>query len=228
LYYLEPIVLYGLQATKGSPGHKGEEHWKGITMKLRNDSQRFGAIALLLHWLVALAVIGLFALGFYMVDLGYYDPWYRKGPDLHRSVGVLLFIVMTLRLGWRFISPPPAPLASHKPWEKISAHLTHWALYVLLFVAMVSGYLISSADGSSVAVFNWFSVPSVSGHQTGLEDTAGLIHYWATWAVIGLASMHALAAIKHHLLDRDDTLRRILGLAPRTNPSPSTGTHNYS
>ena len=55
-------MLYGLQATKGSPGHKGEEHWKGITMKLRNDSQRFGAIALLFHWLVALAVIGLFAI----------------------------------------------------------------------------------------------------------------------------------------------------------------------
>ena len=67
-------------------------------MKLRNDPQRFGAIALLFHWLVALAVIGLFALGFYMVDLGYYDPWYRKGPDLHRSIGILLFIAMLLRL----------------------------------------------------------------------------------------------------------------------------------
>ncbi|WP_290519150.1 cytochrome b [Alcanivorax sp.] len=197
-------------------------------MKLRNDPQRFGAIALLFHWLVALAVIGLFALGFYMVDLGYYDPWYRKGPDLHRSIGILLFIAMLLRLAWRFISPPPAPLPTHKPWEKISAHLTHWALYLLLFVAMISGYLISSADGSSVDVFNWFAVPSVSGHQTGLEDTAGLIHYWATWAVIGLAGLHALAAVKHHLFDRDDTLRRILGLAPRPTTHTPNNTHNLS
>ncbi len=73
-----------------------------------------------------------------------------------------------------------------------------------------------------------FSVPSVSGHQTGLEDTAGMIHYWVTWAVIGLAGVHALAAVKHHLFDRDDTLRRILGLSPREPSRISTNTHHPS
>lgn len=184
-------------------------------MQLRNDSQRYGWISIGLHWLVALTVVGLFALGLWMVDLGYYDAWYRKGPDLHRSIGILLFVAMITRLIWRSMSPPPPALASHQRWEVILAHLTHWILYGLLFIAMISGYLISSADGSSVSVFGWFAVPSITGHQSGLEDTAGDIHEIAVWSIIVLASLHALAACKHHLLDRDDTLRRMLGLAPR-------------
>ncbi|MCG8392384.1 MAG: cytochrome b [Pseudomonadales bacterium] len=184
-------------------------------MRLRNTTGRFGAVSIGLHWLVAITVVGMFALGLYMVDLTYYDDWYRSAPDLHRSVGILLFLVMLGRLTWRLVSPPPRALPTHKPWERISAHLTHWALYLLLFVAMVSGYLITSADGSSVEVFDWFAVPSITGDQKGLEDTAGDIHELAAWAIILLAGVHALAALKHHFLDRDDTLRRILGLSPR-------------
>ena len=190
-------------------------------MPLRNDRQRYGWISISLHWLVAAAVIGLFALGLWMVDLGYYDPWYRTGPDIHRSIGILLFAVMLVRLLWRWLSPPPASLPTHQRWETLLAHLAHWALYLLLFVAMVSGYLISSADGSSVSVFGGFSVPSLTGHQSGLEDIAGDIHEVAVWSLIVLAGLHALAALKHHFLDRDDTLRRMLGLSPR-HPTPSS------
>lgn len=93
----------------------------------------------------------------------------------------------------------------------MSAHGTHLLLYVLIFVAIVSGYLISTADGSTIKVFDWFEVPSVTGRIKGMEDTAGLVHYWSTWALVVLAGLHGLAAIKHHLIDRDDTLRRMLG-----------------
>ncbi len=187
-------------------------------MQLRNNSQRYGWISIGLHWLVAMTVVGLFALGLWMVDLGYYDAWYRKGPDLHRSIGILLFLVMSARLLWRWISPPPAALATHQRWEVILGHLAHWALYGLLFVAMVSGYLITSADGSSVSVFNWFAVPSITGHRSGLEEIAGDIHEIAVWSLIILAGLHALAALKHHFLDRDDTLRRMLGMSLRQIP----------
>lgn len=90
--------------------------------------------------------------------------------------------------------------------------MAHGLLYVLLFVAMVSGYLISTADGSAISVFNWFDVPSVTGRVKGMEDIAGEVHYWTTWAIVVLAVVHALAAIKHHVLDKDDTLRRMLGI----------------
>ena len=197
-------------------------------MPLRNDSERYGWISISLHWLVAAVVIGLFALGLWMVDLGYYDPWYRKGPDIHRSIGILLFMAMTGRLLWRWLSPPPPALPTHERWEVVLAHLAHWALYALLFVAMISGYLISSADGSSVSVFGWFAVPSITGHQSGLEEIAGDIHEIAVWSIIVLASLHGLAALKHHFLDRDETLRRMLGLSPRHITTHTTSSNGVS
>ncbi|HBM48709.1 cytochrome b [Marinobacter sp. UBA3607] len=182
-------------------------------MSLKNSEHHYGWLAVVLHWLVAAVVVGLFALGFWMVDLSYYDEWYRKGPDLHRSIGLILFAVVVFRLLWRLINTSPRPLASHKRWEVVSAHVAHSLLYVLMFVAMVSGYLITTADGSSISVFGLFDVPSLTGRVKGMEDTAGAVHYWSTWALVGLAGLHALGALKHHFIDRDETLRRMSGRA---------------
>lgn len=184
-------------------------------MQVRNSSSNFGVVAVAIHWLVAVAVFGLFGLGYWMVDLSYYDDWYRTGPDIHRSIGILLLLVMLFRLVWRLFNPLPRALPSHSRLEVLAAHGAHALLYVLIFVAMASGYLISTADGSAISVFNWFDVPSVTGQIKGMEDTAGLVHYWSTWALVVLAGLHGLAAIKHHLIDRDDTLRRMLGSGRR-------------
>lgn len=180
-------------------------------MNIRNTNTGYGLVSVGLHWLVALAVIGLFGLGWWMVELTYYDPWYRRGPNIHRSIGTLLFGVVVVRLLWRLINPSPKPLPGHRRWEVVTAHVAHGLLYLLLFVAMISGYLITTADGSSINVFGWFEVPSVTGRIRGMEDTAGEVHYWSTWALVGLAGVHALAALKHHVIDRDETLKRMLG-----------------
>lgn len=180
-------------------------------MKIRNTSVSYGLVAVIIHWLVALVVFGLFGLGYWMVELSYYDDWYRRAPDIHRSIGILLLMVMIFRVVWRAANVSPEPLPGHARWEVRSAHIAHFLLYLLIFVAMVSGYLISTADGSSISVFDWFEVPSVTGQIKGMEDTAGTVHYWSTWAIVGLAAVHAAGALKHHLLDRDRTLRRMLG-----------------
>ena len=180
-------------------------------MQLHNSQGTYGLVAVFLHWLVALTVAGMFGLGYWMVGLTYYDAWYKQGPDIHRSVGVLLFLAMLLRVVWRLMNPRPEPVPGHRRWEVVAAHLVHGLLYLLLFVAMVSGYLISTADGSSVSVFGWFDVPSITGRIKGMEDTAGVVHYWVTLSVVVLAGIHALGALKHHVIDRDNTLRRMLG-----------------
>lgn len=181
--------------------------------QIRNSVNRYGAVAITLHWVVAFTVVGMFALGYWMVDLDYYHEWYKQAPDIHRSVGILLFAAMVIRLLWRLANRAPAPLATHSCLEIVAAHGVHLMLYLLIFTAMISGYLISTADGSAISVFGWFDVPSATGRIRGMEDTAGIVHYWATWSVVGLASGHALAALKHHLIDKDDTLRRMLGTA---------------
>jgi cytochrome b561 len=180
-------------------------------MKLRNTEQRWGLISVIIHWFTAIAVVGMFALGLWMVELTYYDHWYRQAPYIHKSIGVLLFLLTLARLLWRWSNPRPVELAGHSALEKRAARIAHGLIYLLLFSIMISGYLISTADGRAVDVFNWFSIPAtVHGHEQQ-EDIAGLIHLVLAVSLITLVTMHAAAALKHHFVDRDRTLSRILG-----------------
>ena len=180
-------------------------------MQWKNSTTQFGIIAIVLHWLVALTVFILFVLGWWMTELDYYDSWYKLGPWWHKSLGVLLFLVMVLRLFWRMFTPPPQPLSSHQPWEIRIAHRVHQLLYLLLLMIMLSGYLISTADNRSIEVFGWFSIPSTITSITNQADNAGKVHLVLASFLIGLVVLHAFAALKHHFIDRDNSLKRIFG-----------------
>ena len=177
-------------------------------MALKNTNNSYGSMAKWMHWISALAIIGLFALGLWMRGLSYYDPWYKTGPDLHRSIGVLLALLITVRLVWRWMNPQPHD-PSHAKWERIAATWTHRLFYGLLFALFVAGYLISTSDGRAMDVFGLFAIPSVI-KQAGLEETAGKIHEYLAYGVIGLAVFHVAGALKHHLIDKDRTLLRML------------------
>ncbi len=180
-------------------------------MKLKNDEQYYGLIAVFLHWIIALSVFGLFGLGLWMTELDYYDAWYNKAPHLHESIGSLLFFLLLFRILWRGLNPPPPPLESMTKWERHSAHLVHRLLNLLLVAVTLSGYLIVTAKGQPLHVFAWFSLPATVTEIQNQEDMAGEIHLLLAWTVIMLASLHALAALKHHFIDRDRTLKRMLG-----------------
>lgn len=176
---------------------------------LKNSQSHYGLVAVLFHWLSAITIIGLFALGFWMVELGYYDPWYHDAPFIHKSIGILFALFMLLRLGWRLYDSPPTPLDHHNAIEKKLAPITHITIYFLIFFIIVSGYLISTADGKPIEVFNWFSIPAIDALVENQEDLAGTIHEWLAYILISIALIHALAAIKHHFFDKDNTLRRM-------------------
>lgn len=178
---------------------------------IKNSVIAYGLVSRALHWLSALTVFFLFGLGLYMVDLSYYDAWYKSAPDLHRSVGLCLLALTLFRMAWRWISPPPSPLGRHA-WEVKIAHSAHLILMGLLLLTMLAGYLISTADGRGVSVFGLFDLPALLPAEKGREDWAGTLHQIAAWSLIGLAVLHAAAAFKHHWIDRDETLRRMLGL----------------
>lgn len=185
---------------------------------LANSSDDYGWLSIGLHWLMAAIIAALFALGVMMVELDYYDPWYNRAPLLHESVGLLLAALLLLRLAARLLNPPPPPLATLIPFERKLATTTHWLFYALMLGTVVSGYLIASAGGRQLALFDWISVP---GFDTGIEqqeDIAGRWHLWLSWSLILLAALHSVAAFKHHFVDRDRTLRRILSPPPRSKP----------
>jgi len=178
---------------------------------MKNTLSHYGWITISIHWLVAVTVIGLFSLGYWMVDLGYYDPWYKQGPDLHKSIGILLFIVMMIRVVWRYFQIKPEHLNSHTRIEKKIGSIVHIFLYSALFVLMISGYLISTADGRAIEVFNLLSVASFGELFTDQEDLSGIVHKYLAYALMLTVILHALAALKHHFIDKDNTLRRMLG-----------------
>lgn len=180
-------------------------------MQWANNPTRFGSIAIALHWLVAIAVISLFTLGWWMTGLDYYSVWYQAAPWWHKSIGLTLALVMLIRLLWRFFSPPPEPLTSHTSAGVRVAKAVHLLLYLLLFIILISGYLISTADGRPIEVFGWFEVPATLTAIPNQEDIAGWIHWMVACTLMGLVLLHAAAALKHHFIDRDRTLLRILG-----------------
>lgn len=180
-------------------------------MQIKNSTSRYGLLSISLHWLVALAVFGLFGLGLWMTDLSYYSTWYHKAPNLHKSIGVIVLILMMVRVIWRFISPPPAAIATHSSAIKLLSKLGHLALYTGIFIVLISGYLISTAEGKGISVFDLFEIPALFAGSATQADVAGVVHLYMAWALVLAAVGHGLAAIKHHFIDKDATLKRMFG-----------------
>ena len=177
----------------------------------KNSGQKYGLLSIILHWVTALVIFGLFGLGWYMVDLTYYDDLYRTLPFIHQSVGIALALAMIIRIVWRWMNPRPGFPEDMPRYEVIGARLAHIAMLLLIVMIIVSGYLITTADGSGISFFDWFDVPATITTLPAQEDIAGLWHEYLAYALMVLAAIHALAALKHHFIDKDNTLKHMLG-----------------
>ncbi|MBP2701347.1 cytochrome b [Photobacterium lucens] len=177
------------------------------------QNKNWHPVLITLHWLVAITVLGLFALGWWMVDLTYYHAWYKTAPFIHKSIGLMLFLAMILRLLIRICTTQPLTASAHAKWELWLASKIHFILYLIVFSVVLSGYFISTADGRGISVFGLFEVPALITPFTNQADIAGKIHWYAAWALMVFVGLHILGALKHHYLDKDETLKRMLGKA---------------
>lgn len=178
-------------------------------MKVKNSTDGFGIITILVHWTMALVIIALFIVGTYMVDLDYYDKYYHIAPWWHKSFGLLIAFLLVFRVIWRMSNPKVSELNSYQPIEIKAAKIMQYLLYLLILICCISGYMISTAEDAGVSFFDLFDVPALVSNGESQADFAGEIHEYATTALIILASLHALAALKHHFIDKDRTLIRI-------------------
>ncbi len=176
---------------------------------LKDSPQGYGAVAIAIHWISALLILFLFGLGVYMVDLTYYDDWYHKGPELHVSLGLVVLLLMLLRIVWRIINPTPVDLPA-KPVQQKAAKLVKLALYLFIFVVIISGYLITTAEGQPASMFNLIKFPVLVELSAGNVDLAGELHEYFAWGIIALVVVHMLGAFMHHFVMRDKTLVRML------------------
>ncbi len=182
---------------------------------IKNTDKGYGLVAIALHWLMAITLFSLFGLGLYMVELTYYDAWYKGSLDLHKNIGMVLFVVLMLRIVWRLMNQVPKNADKSASIIEIkAAHYGHLALYFLMTVLMISGYLISTADGRAIDVFGLISIPALPFSIANQEDIAGNIHEILAWSLILLSAGHALAALKHHFINKNNTLIRMIRVSP--------------
>nr|WP_231368513.1 cytochrome b [Mariprofundus ferrooxydans] len=185
--------------------------YRRLIAVLRNTSTSYGLVAIMIHWFMAVAIPAMFALGIWMTGLTYYDRWYHDAPEIHKSIGMLLLFLLLFRVIWRVINRPPVLLGLW--WEKRLALTVHQLHYLLMFIVMLSGYLIPTAEGVGIDVFGWFTVPATFSFDKQQADLIGSIHRISAWAIMGLTILHAAAALKHHWIDKDITLLRMLGIS---------------
>lgn len=181
-------------------------------MRFTNTTERYGLVSILLHWAVALLTIGLFVLGLWMVDLGYYDDWYYQAPWWHKSLGFIVFLLVLLRWLWRPVAGKPAAISATPMWQHLAAKMVHQLMNLAIVVLAVTGYLIVTAKGQPLGIFDWFNIPAYTRLSVATSDLVSKLHLWSGYFIMALASLHALAALKHHFINKDATLRRMLNL----------------
>lgn len=175
--------------------------------------RRYTRTAMLLHWVLGLALIALFGVGVYMADLPF-SPQRLKLYNWHKWAGVTILVLSALRLLWRAVHRPPAlPGAveqSMPGWQKLAHHGTHHLLYVLFFAVPLIGWAYSSAAGFPIVFLGLWQLPDFVPVSKDLAEAIKPWHQYSAFVLAALAALHIAAALKHQWVDRDGLLNRML------------------
>lgn len=172
-------------------------------------STRYTFPAIALHWLMAMLLIVLFAVGLYMHELPL-SPWKLTIYSWHKWAGVTAFLLVLVRLAWRFAHRPPALPVTMSPSMRVAAHVGHGVLYLLMIAIPLSGWLMSSAKGFQTVYFGVLPLPDRLAKNKELGDLLKEVHEALNWMLLLVVVGHVGAALKHHLIDKDDVLTRML------------------
>jgi len=175
---------------------------------LRSTPERWGPITQSFHWLIAAALVFMVSWGLWMTDLpvGVHK---LKAYALHKSVGLTILAVASLRLLWRLGEGRPQ-LPPMPTWQRRAAHAIHVLLYLLLFALPFTGWLYNSLAGFPLRWFGLLHVPSLHSADEALKPLVRDLHEALAWVLVAAVSLHAAAALKHHFIDRDHTLALML------------------
>ena len=175
----------------------------------KNTQETYGSAAKSLHWLIALLVIGMLIFGFILTGLAD-NPTTSELIGVHKSVGLTILLLMIIRLCWRFINPQPLLPMTVPLWEQIAARSVHVFFYFALFLMPISGWVMSSLGGHPVNFWGWIDVRLPVAVNKPLAKQFFNVHTTIAWIIIGLLVLHIGAAIKHHFIEKNNVLRRML------------------
>lgn len=179
-----------------------------------DSHNRLSPLTKLLHWTVAIFMICLLASGVYMAETSAYGvfPW-------HKSFGVIIIFFVIARIAWRVKNGWPQPASQYTPLEHTLSKVVHWLLILGTLAMPISGFIMSSLGGHGVMVFgielvarnpNPLDPTKVLAHSEAITGLAKGVHYWAGYIIIGAVFLHIAGAYKHHFIDKDNTLKRML------------------
>jgi cytochrome b561 len=165
---------------------------------------RYTATAIALHWLLAIGAFGVYMHGLPL------SPWKLRVFSWHKWAGVTAFLLVLVRLGWRLTHRPPALPVTMSPLARFAAHTGHAMIYVLMFAIPLSGWLMSSAKGFQTVYFGILPLPDLVAHDRALGNALLQVHQALNITLAVLVAGHAAAALRHHFIDRDGVLARML------------------
>ncbi|MBN9486448.1 MAG: cytochrome b [Alphaproteobacteria bacterium] len=165
-------------------------------------------VAKALHWITAIAVFGLLALGFWMVDLPI-NLTKLQAFAWHKWIGLTVLLLTLARIAWRWYAPPPPLPDTVTSWERRLAPLSHGALLFLLLAQPVSGWLMSSAGGVEIFWFGLIPLPNPVPRDPDLVEVFRIIHEWLAWTLMGVLTLHLAAVVRHDVFRRDGIFRRM-------------------
>ncbi|MEJ0085870.1 MAG: cytochrome b [Pseudomonadota bacterium] len=177
-------------------------------MTFRNTTRSWGALSKALHWLIVLLIINQWIIAERAEALTGFAKF--KALGYHKSFGMTILMLAIIRLVWRWLNPVPDLSAETKPWERVLAKLSHVLLYALIFAMPITGWLMSSAKTYTVSWFNLFAFPNLVGKSEYMFDLMNRVHHLLFALLVGVAALHIAGALKHHFIDRNDVLKRML------------------
>lgn len=180
-----------------------------MTTPAPGDERGYTLPARLFHWLTAIIAIGLIPAGIYMADASP-GPTTDLVYNLHRSFGFVLLPIVLLRLVYRMIAPPPELPPDIPPLQQFAAHATHWALYALLIIQPIIGWIATSAYRAPVTIFWLFELPPIWAENRAFSERLFFVHGALGFAIAALALAHIGAALYHHFIRKDDVLLRMM------------------
>ncbi len=177
-------------------------------MTIRNSPEKYGSIAKLLHWVIALLVVLMLFLGYFMSDIKD-KTLFAKVVNIHKLTGITILILMVLRVLWTWANPKPVPLSTSAIWERFLERTVHILFYIVLIAMPLSGWIMAMAEGHPPKLFGWLiKLPVPKNETTG--NVSMDIHSSLAIVIIVLVSIHILAALYHYVFKKDKILQLML------------------
>ena len=177
-------------------------------MPFRNTTRSWGSLSKAFHWLIVLLIINQWWIAERADDLKGLAKLEALGT--HKSFGMTILMLAVLRLVWRLVNPTPELTTETKPWERVLANISHLLLYALIFAMPLTGWMMSSAKNYPVSWFKLFQFPDLVAPAEQTFHQMHDLHHLLFKVLVGVALLHVAGALKHHFIDRNDVLKRML------------------